>query len=210
MVGLSKVSVVAALMAALAWVVPAEVKAQTQASSPKTSLLGGQVAFRGGYTYLTGSQHSKVFTGSGPGRNGWMVGAALDVPLMKDPFFDNSLLGEISMDYNGIEGDTKFSLGTEGSQSLFKIAVSPKYRIDTLGPVRPWIIPLGLSFLVNSPPSESATYLTFGGTTGLGVEYVLAERIALGLAFSYNFYSKAQNNANSNHLSVGPYLGINY
>ena len=176
------------------------------------NLLGGQVSFRGGYTHLDSTEQSPLFSGSGTGRDGWMVGAALDIPLMKDPFFNNTLLGEISMDFSGINGRTTRLLGAgdAGRQALYKIAVSPKYRIDTLGNIRPWLIPIGLSFLVNSPPSQSAAYLTVGGTTGFGVEYVLAERFSLGAAFSYNFYSESLNRANTNHLSVGPYVGINF
>jgi len=178
----------------------------------QNGLWGGQVSFRGGYTHLDSTEQSPLFSGSGTGRDGWMVGAALDIPLMKDPFFNNTLLGEISMDFSGINGRTTRLLGAgdAGRQALYKIAVSPKYRIDTWGNIRPWIIPIGLTFLVNSPPSESTAYLTVGGTTGFGVEYVLAERFSLGAAFSYNFYSESLNRANTNHLSVGPYVGINF
>lgn len=174
-------------------------------------MLGGQVSFRGGYTHLD-SRNSELFTGHRTGENGWMVGGALDVALMKEPWFNNSLLGQISMDFSGINGRTNRTLGGtgEGRQSLYKIAVSPKYRIDTLGNLRPWVIPIGLTFLVNSPPSESVAYLTVGGTTGAGVEYLLAKRFSLGLALSYNFYSESRNRINTNHLSVGPYVGINY
>jgi hypothetical protein len=140
-----------------------------------------------------------------------MVGAALDIPLLKEPWFNNTLLGQISMDFSGINGRTTFSItGERGKQSLYKIAVSPKYRIDTLGDFHPWIIPIGLSFLVSSPPSNSVSYLTVGGTTGAGIEYVLLKRIALGLALSYNFYSEDRNRIDTDHLSVGPYLGINF
>lgn len=174
-------------------------------------MLGGQVSFRGGYTHLD-SRNSELFTGHRTGEDGWMAGGALDVYLMREPFFNNSLLGQISMDFSGINGRTNRTLGGtgEGRQALYKIAVSPKYRIDTLGNLRPWIIPIGLTFLVNSPPSESVAYLTVGGTTGAGVEYVIANRFSLGLALSYNFYSESQNRINTNHFSVGPYIGINY
>ena len=180
-------------------------------AAPGSGLLGGQVSFRGGYTHLSSSENSAVFSGTGTGQDGWMVGGALDVPLMKEPFFNNTLLGQISMDFSGINGRTASPLPlNRGRQSIYKIAVSTKYRIDTLGNLRPWILPIGLSFLVNSPPSNSAAYLTVGGTTGAGIEYVLLDRFALGLAMSYNFYSKSLNQANSNHFSIGPYLGINF
>lgn len=181
------------------------------AAGREKELLGGQVSFRGGYTHLD-SKNSELFTGHRTGEDAWMAGGALDVPLMKDPWFNNTLLGQISMDFSGINGRTNRTLGGtgEGRQSLFKIAVSPKYSIDTLGNLRPWIIPIGLSFLVNSPASESVAFLTVGGTTGAGVEYVVANRFSLGLALSYNFYSESQNRINTNHLSVGPYIGINF
>lgn len=186
--------------------------ATATASGPaKADLWGGQVAFRGGYTHLDSPARSAVFTGNGTGQGGYMVGAALDIPLMKESWFGNTLLGQISMDFSGINGRTQFAIsGERGKQSLYKIAVSPKYRFDTLGDFRPWIIPIGLSFLVSSPPSNSVSYLTVGGTTGAGLEYVLLNRIALGLAASYNFYSEDRNRISTDHFSVGPYLGINF
>lgn len=187
--------------------------AAAAAAAPKMGdqLWGGQVSFRGGYTHLDSPARSAVFTGNGTGQNGYMVGAALDIPLLKDPWFANTLLGQISMDFSGINGRTTFSItGEGGKQSLYKIAVSPKYRFDNLGNFRPWILPIGLSFLVSSPPSNSVSYLTVGGTTGAGLEYVLFNRFALGLAASYNFYSEDRNRISTDHFSVGPYLGINF
>ncbi len=145
-----------------------------------------------------------------------MAGGALDVPLMKDPWMKNTLLGQISVDFSGMDGRTSFALGNRGKQSMLKIAISPKYRIDTLGQIspslrniRPYIIPIGIAFLLNTPPSNAATYATIGGTTGVGIEYVW-KRFSLGLAFSYNFFSEDRITVKTNHLSVGPYLGINY
>ena len=179
---------------------------------------GGQVSFRTGYTNMDSAARSATFTGGNTERGGFMAGGALDVPLMKDPWMNNTLLGQISVDFSGLDGSTAFAVtGAKGRQSLLKIAISPKYRFDNLGEyrpwlrnVRPWIIPIGIAFLLNTPPSEAVTYATVGGTTGFGVEYVLRERFALGLAFSYNFYDRGRNDIESNHLSVGPYVGINY
>jgi hypothetical protein len=187
--------------------------AATTAATPKTGdgLWGGQVSFRGGYTRLSSTADSAVFTGDGTGRDGYMVGAALDIPLMRDPWFNNTLLGQISMDFSGINGRTRFAVsGERGKQALYKIAVSPKYRFENFGNFRPWILPIGLSFLVNSPPSDSVAYLTVGGTTGAGLEYVMLNRLAVGLAASYNFYSEDRNRVNTDHFSIGPYLGINF
>lgn len=178
------------------------------------SLWGGQVSFRGGYTRLDRNARSTTFTAGKTEKGGFLAGGALDIPLMKDPWLGNRLLGQISVDFSGIDGETTFSVtGARGRQSLLKIAISPKYRIDTLGNIRPWIIPIGIAFLLSTPPSESVTYATVGGTVGAGVEYVLPvmeERFSLGLQFSYNFFDKGRVNINTNHFSVGPYVGINF
>jgi hypothetical protein len=176
-----------------------------------------QVMFRGGFTHLNSPAQSATFTGPKNDTDGWNVGAVIGVKLLRDPFFDNLVMGEVSLDFSRITGNTKFALGKSGNQSLFKVSVSPKYRIDNLGQlspalsrIRPWITPIGLSFLVNSPPSESASYLTVGGTTGAGIEYLLHDRLSVGLGLTYNFYDKTSNRISTNHLTVGPYLGINY
>ena len=169
-----------------------------------------QVIFRGGFTNLNRAAQSAVFTGSKNDTAGWNVGAVIGVHLFRDPFFENPINGEVSLDFSRITGNTKFALGKSGNQSLFRVSVAPKYRIDNFGRIRPWITPIGLSFLVNSPPSDSAAYLTVGGTTGAGIEYLVHERLSMGLGLSYNFYDKTSNRINANHLSVGPYVGINY
>ena len=176
-------------------------------------LWGGQVAFRGGYAKLDGDGGSAF--GTGGSNQGWWVGGALDIPLMKDPFFNNTLLGQISLDVIGTGNKTSgiLDLDRTASQNLLKIAISPKYRIETLGAIRPWIIPIGLSFVLNSPPSSGVTYLDVGGTTGFGVEYVLpvlGNHLSLGLAFAYNFYPSDRNHLNTNNINVGPYVGINF
>lgn len=171
--------------------------------------IGNVVTFRGGYTHLNSPARSAVFTGNKTGTSGYMVGATVEVGLLRDPWFNNPLYGQVSMDFSGISGSTQFALGDRGKQSLYKIAVSPKYRIDTLGNWHPWIVPIGLSFLVNSPPSNATTYLTVGGTTGAGIEYTFLKKLSLGLAASYNFYTN-RNSLNTDHVSVGPYIGVGF
>lgn len=176
-----------------------------------------QVMFRGGFTNLNSAAESATFTGPKNDTTGWNVGAVIGVKLLRDPFLDNPIMGEVSLDFSRITGNTKFALGKSGNQSLFRVSVTPKYRFDNLGQlspslgrIRPWITPIGLSFLVNSPPSESASYLTVGGTTGAGIEYLLHDRLSVGLGLTYNFYDKTSNRISTNHLTVGPYVGINY
>jgi hypothetical protein len=183
-----------------------------------------QVMFRGGFTHLNRPAESAGgalggFTGPKNDTDGWNVGAVIGVKLLRDPFLDNPVMGEVSLDFSRISGSTTPLSGLQksGNQSLFRVAVTPKYRFDNLGDfspalsrIRPWLTPIGLSFLVNSPPSTSANYLTVGGTTGGGLEYLLHERLSVGLGLTYNFYDKTANRISTNHLTVGPYVGINY
>lgn len=183
-----------------------------------------QVIFRGGFMNLNRAAKSSGgilggFTGPKNDTKGWTVGSVIGVKLMRDPFFDNPLFGEVSLDYSRIQGKTVPLSGLQknGNQSFFRVSVAPKYTIANLGDfspalrnIHPWITPIGLSFLVNSPPSDSAAYLTVGGTTGAGLEYLLYRKLSLGLGVNYNFYDRSSNRLPSNHLSVTPYVGVNF
>jgi hypothetical protein len=169
-----------------------------------------QVIIRGGWTHLNSAAQSAVFTGPKSDKDGWNIGTTIGILLFRDPWFDNSVLGEVALDFTQVEGNTQFALGKSGKQSLFRVNVAPKYRLDTLGALRPWIAPIGISFLVNSPPSDSAAYLTVGGTTGAGVEYVVHRNVSVGVGMNYNFYEKSSNQIDTNHLSITPYVALNY
>ena len=176
-----------------------------------------QVIIRGGWTHLDRAAESKGgglagFTGPKNDKDGWNLGTTIGVMLFKDPWFDNAVLGEVALDYTQINGSTTVLGGLQrsGKQSLFRVNVAPKYRLDSLGALRPWITPIGISFLVNCPPSDSASYLTVGGTTGFGVEYVVHRNVSLGVGFNYNFYEKSSNRLSTNHLSITPYIALNY
>ncbi len=176
-----------------------------------------QVIFRGGFTHLNRPAESSGgalggFTGPKNDTDGWNVGAVIGVKLLRDPFFDNPIMGEVSLDFSRISGKTTPLSGLlrSGNQSLFRVSVTPKYRLENFGRIQPWITPIGLSFLVNSPPSDSAAYLTVGGTTGAGIEYLLHRNLSVGLGVNYNFYDKTSNRINTNHLSVTPYVGVNF
>lgn len=172
---------------------------------PDRELLSGQVTWRTGFTHFDRPVRSGAFTGSRNGSSGYMFGSTFEVPFGKDGVF-NTWLGYTSIDYIRTSGETTFAVtGDRGKQSFFRVVAAPKYRIDTLGSIRPYIIPIGLSILVNSPPSQSATYLSVGGSTGVGAEWVLTRYLTLGLGFSYNFY-----NSKVNHLSLQPYVGVNF
>lgn len=165
-------------------------------------LFGGQVSFKGGYSHMDSNTGNVLSAGGG--QDGFLAGGALGIPFLKGPWFNNTLLGQISVDFSGFNAKTSGAVGghTLAETSFLKIAISPKYRIESLGNIRPWIIPMGLAFAANSPPSDGVTYLTVGGTTGAGIEYVLPvfkRHFSLGMQFSYNFFNQGRNQFNSNH-----------
>ena len=112
--------------------------------------------------------------------------------------------------------DLQLAVGT-GIENVFTVGVAPKYRFDHLGarwPVlakfRPWIIPAGLTFNVNTPVDQSITNISPGGFSGLGAEYLLFnDRISLGFDARY-YWGPDIPDANLNRWAIGAYTGINF
>src|SRR5882672_352812 len=140
------------------------------AAAPASAELGGQVFFRGGVSMLVGGNRGgEVFTdvnGATGLRNddttGIGMGFGLDLPLLKDPWFGNLLLAEIVVDYARFSRKlvvqaTSALLGGSNTSNVavsqIAIIAAPKYRLD-LGPVRPWLVPIGLEFIINSRSEE--------------------------------------------------------
>lgn len=193
------------VMGVSAWlVVIVSISAQAQ------ELMGGQVFFKGGYSHLDEPRTGAAFIGAERGQqDAWQVGAGLDLPLMK--VLDNTLLGEVMVEYSEVANKrpTFLVTGAKAIENLLHVVVAPKLRIDALGSIRPWILPIGLSFNVNSPPTEGATYLSVGGTTGAGIEYVLMKRFSVGVDLRY-YFGEDVAGTSTNHLSTGGYIGINF
>jgi opacity protein-like surface antigen len=196
----------------------------------KSPGLGGQVAFRGGYAHLDSGRGGEVFTdtlglaGENDDSDGFNVGASLDVPLLNDGF-GNTLLGDISLDYHqfshkkvlqvtDVITDAVGATPAPGAESKITvnemtIAVSPKYRLDSMGKLRPWVIPAGLAFLVSSPPSDDTTYLDVGMQFGAGAEYMLTDWLSAGADVRYTVGFGAASVEND-VFTVGGYLGLNF
>lgn len=187
--------------------------------------LGGQVFFRYGMATLSNDRGGQVFTDTGGasgqnnGKNGWNVSAGLDVPLIRN-LGPGDLIGEIMLDYarfsqNDVLQTTSALLGgTDKSDvvvSSLQVVVAPKYRFEGLagGKIRPWIIPAGLAFIVNSPPSNDTTYLDIGYHLGAGVEYVVSKNLSLGVDYRYTIASGLPN-YKGNFSTASVYLGINF
>jgi len=64
------------------------------------ALMGGQVFFKGGYMHTDESRSGEIFIGGllAPverSQDAWQVGAGMDIPLLKDPWFHNTLAAEM-------------------------------------------------------------------------------------------------------------------
>ncbi len=200
--------------------------------------LGGQVFFRGGYARLTeGSRGGELLTdtagnlGAGPRNDdkaGLNLGFGLDIPLFKDPWLKNTVLGEVLIDYAQFSREqvrqalsttvtaaitnppAPTDVRTKLSVTQLVIVAAPKYRAE-FGRIRPWIIPVGMLFAVNSPPSNDVTVLQPGIHFGAGVEYRLMGPISVGVDGRYNLeFNTISNVKSGDFFTVGGYLGFNF
>ena len=183
-------------------------------------LWGGQVFFKGGSLRMDSPRRNSMLTipDDRHDRDGWQVGAGLDLPVMT--IFGNPLLGEIMVEY----GQTQKTTGAappisegRGLENMLTLVFAPKYRIDTLGSrwpalasIRPWIIPVGLTFDVNTPVNKALTNVSIGGTTGVGVERLFwHNRFSAGIDFRY-YWGPDIPDERISRFTTGGYVGINF
>jgi len=175
------------------------------------------------------------------GGKGWYIGAGFDHVLTNDLWGLTdavSLDGEVMFEYKnfGLTNSTAVNLITLGSgvdlgkptaiaQSVkaqvtqITIGASPKIKFNGLGDFRPWIIPVGLSINVISPPSSGGTYITPGLLLGVGGEYRIWESLWAGVDFRYNFTGGDINytsnkgllkSTSADGLTAGGYIGFGF
>ena len=186
--------------------------------------LGGQVFYKFGVSALKDDRGGEVFTdamnATGAGTNdddsGRVIAAGLDIPLTK--LFANTLLGEVMVEYAKFSDkevlQTASALGVKSvttsavTVSELIVVVAPKYRFE-LGKLRPWIIPAGLAFMVNSPPSDDTTYLDTGFHYGIGVEYMVHPALSVGADYR-NTIASGDPGIKASYSSFGVYIGINF
>ena len=188
--------------------------------------LGGQVFFRGGFASLVGGDRGgEVFTDTlgATGRTNdkkgkFSLGFGIDHLLFKDPWFGNSVLAEIMLDYAQISREkvVQTTGALLGQTNISRVTVSElavvaaaKYRIE-MGQLRPWIIPFGLEFQVISPPSDDSTYLDYGLSFGAGIDYMITKEISIGLDLRYHWSAETTNAGAVSFLTGGLYLGLNF
>lgn len=104
-----------------------------------------------------------------------------------------------------------------GLENVFTVAVAPKYRFDYLGNlspalanVRPWIIPAGITFQVNTPVDQAITNIAPSGVSGVGAEYLLFDgRISVGADARY-YWGPDIPDTDLDRWTLGGYVGVNF
>jgi hypothetical protein len=186
--------------------------------------LKNQVFFRGGYA--GGPDRSgEVFvdTAGANGLNddsgGLGLSAGLDIALKPELLVPNlTLVGEVFVEHahftdKEVMVATSALLGNPQMDTVqvtsLNVTIAPKLRYDGLGIVRPWVVPVGLAFLVNGPPSNSTNYLNSGLHFGGGLEVLALPFLSIGADFRYT-YSFDEADTEASYYSAGGYAGINF
>ena len=172
--------------------------------------------------------------GSDGHRDGWNFGAGIDFKLNDDLFGlmnKTELLGELDLNYvdlgtftaGAISGVANASL-TGGSlsgpvsntqqatQSMLRISASPKIKFLQGSKIRPWLIPVGFTLNVISPPSQAnaITELKPAMNFGTGVDYNVWKSLYIGADVRYFLATESLNGTNVNGLTAGGTLGFGF
>lgn len=183
-----------------------------------------KVFFRGGYSMLTDDRGNEVFTDTGNAsgindtKGGYSIAGGLDLGITDRNQMMNawSLGGEIMVEFSkfsskSVRQTTSALLGgtaqSEVNVTELNVGINPKVKFDKWGSIRPFLIPVGLAFLVSSPPSNDSTYLDLGLNFGTGVDFELGEWIVLGVDARYTLGFET-NNTNTSYFSTGASVGF--
>ena len=198
--------------------------------------------FRGGYTLNDQAMAATTNTGgngsnngllpnTGPGnKSGWNFGAGIDFGLSNDMFGlmqKTDLLGELDINYvdlghftsgltptvGAIAGTNANTFaGSTASQGMLRISASPKIKFMNGSKLRPWIIPVGFTMNIISPPSQANTIteLKPGMNFGGGVDYNIWKSLYLGADVRYFLATSSLDGTNLNGLTAGGTLGFGF
>jgi hypothetical protein len=194
---------------------------------------GNQVFFRGGWAGMTSDRSGETFTDvfgattRNDGKDGYYIGAGLDLVLSKDVWGIMSktwALGEIGVEFKRFNSNTVLvavpttcalaggpcPVTTNQVQiTMLTVDIAPKIKFWEDSRLRPWIIPIGLDFHVISPPSNATTVLDIGVQFGAGAEYRLYKAFHVGLDGRFHLAS-GQTQTTNNFGTVGGYVGISF
>lgn len=207
-----------------------EMKTELAARATGSGLSGGQVFFKGGFVRMDHPRSNSLLTAQSDSgdKDGWQVGGGVDLPIMT--IFNSTLLGEIYVEYiqtQKTKGDSpaevepgapgKKLAEKRGLENILTVGIAPKIRFDNLGsirpwlaPYRPWIMPVGLTFNVNTPVNKAITNISVGGVSGFGAERLFwNNRVSLGVDFRY-YWGPDIPDENLRHFTTGGYVGLNF
>jgi hypothetical protein len=182
---------------------------------------GNEVFFRGGYVSSFSDRAGEIFTdnrtGVNPADKGYYVGAGLDLQLTCDTWGllnGVSVLGEIDVQFSRFNSHGNTTAAVSGSPAkiqvtMLTVSISPKIKFNGGHAFQPWIIPVGVDFLVISPPSNQGQYLDIGAQFGAGAEYQVWKEFKIGFDARYHLSSNQTQTVNS-YWTVGPYVGIGF
>lgn len=212
----------------LSTVAAAAIAAVVLATAAAAESTGNQVSFRGGWAGLVHDRGSQVFTdvnganGTNNGHGGYYIGGALDLLLTRDLWGmakDVWAQGEVGLEYKrfnskNVRSATNALTGIGSPNSVVPITmltvdVSPKLRYGAGERFQPWIIPVGLDFVVVSPPSNQAGYLDVGVQFGVGADYRVWKELKVGADARYHV-AAGNTGTQNNFGTVGAYLGIGF
>ena len=188
-------------------------------STTKDSML----YFRGGYSMNDEPMAATTNTGlglttvTGGGTNGWNFGAGVDFNLHDDLFGlmkGAEVLGELDLNYVDLGTFTSSIGGTPSTatQSMLRISTSPKIKFMKGSKIRPWVIPVGFTFNIISPPSQANTIteLKPGMNFGTGVDYNIWKSLYIGGDVRYYLATSSLDGTNVNGLTAGGQLGFGF
>jgi hypothetical protein len=209
-----------------AWM--ADVKSKPVEKKSKDNML----YFRGGYsgndqsmaatTNSLSGTNASVATGSEGGTGGWNFGAGMDMSLSDDMFGmvnKTELLGELDLNYvdlgtftSSVAGAAALTGYSTATQSMLRISASPKIKFMKGSKFRPWVIPVGFTFNIISPPSQAntITHLKPGMNFGTGMDYNIWKSLYVGADVRYYLATSSLDGTNVNGLTAGGQLGFGF
>jgi hypothetical protein len=206
-----------------AWM--ADVKSKPAEKKSKDNML----YFRGGYTMNDQSMAATTNTldgdtvGTAGHSGGWNFGAGMDMSLSDDMFGmvdKTELLGELDLNYvdlgtfqAGISSAlTRQTTTSTASQGMLRISASPKIKFMKGSKFRPWVIPVGFTLNVVSPPSSvnTITELKPAMNFGTGMDYNIWKSLYVGADVRYFLATSSLDGTNVNGLTAGGSLGFGF
>lgn len=218
---------------------------EQQEADKSTRSNGNMVFFRGGYARNNVDRNDQILPsgntvlGTNNGKDGWYVGAGLDLNLSDNMFGLNDniqLVGEIMFEYKNFSSlDTNATGNALGNPlnalvstnptlsgagagtnhksvtvSQFTLTASPKIKFMKNTWFNPWIIPVGLAIHVISPPSDGVTVLLPGMHFGAGADFKVWKNVYVGIDARYNLTFQTVDGVDINGMTTGAYAGFGF